>query len=74
MFQWLAKMLMKTPVGSSCACCEGRNRQLERMRREIIGEKEVFDQTKAEDIEFSVCPPEVCTVSAAEVKYDEKKD
>ncbi len=41
MFEWLVKMLIHTPVGSSgCACCEGRRRQLEKMRREITGEDE----------------------------------
>ena len=39
MFQWLSKMLMNTPVcPSSCACGEGRRAELEKMRREIVGE------------------------------------
>lgn len=25
MFKWLADMLVKTPVQSSCSCCEGKN-------------------------------------------------
>lgn len=42
MFGWLAKMLMATPVGpSGCACCEGKRRQLEKMRRQITGEEEL---------------------------------
>lgn len=24
MFKWLADMLVKTPVQSSCSCCEGK--------------------------------------------------
>ncbi|MBQ8436784.1 MAG: hypothetical protein IJX20_03950 [Alphaproteobacteria bacterium] len=36
MFEWLAKMMLKTPVMSSgCACCEGKRQRLEKMRQEI---------------------------------------
>ncbi len=43
MFEWLAKMMLKTPVMSSgCACCEGKRQRLEKMRQEIEqGEVEV---------------------------------
>lgn len=36
MFKWLADMLVKTPVQSSCSCCEGKKRQLQKMQEAII--------------------------------------
>lgn len=30
MFKWLADMLVKTPVQGTCACCEGKKRQLQK--------------------------------------------
>lgn len=27
MFKWLADMLVKTPVQSSCSCCEGKKQR-----------------------------------------------
>lgn len=36
MFGWLAKMLISGPVqGSSCSCCEGKKKELERMQQII---------------------------------------
>lgn len=36
MFGWLAKLLVKTPyVGSSCACCAGKNEEMRRLQKAI---------------------------------------
>ena len=32
MFKWLADMLVKTPVQSSCSCCEGKKQRLQKMQ------------------------------------------
>lgn len=36
MFKWLANMLVKTPVQGTCACCEGKKRQLQKMQEAIM--------------------------------------
>ena len=36
MFKWLADMLVKTPVQGTCACCEGKKRQLQKMQEAIM--------------------------------------
>lgn len=47
MFGWLAKMLVTTPVqGSSCACCESKKKELERMQH-VIGNGGVEEEQKA---------------------------
>lgn len=58
MFQWLAKLLLDTPVASSgCPCCEAKRVELETMRREIVGEKdpEACDEKRKEDLSFNTC-------------------
>lgn len=35
MFKWLADMLVKTPVQSSCSCCEGKNNGCKKCRRQF---------------------------------------
>ena len=36
MFKWLADMLVKTPVQSSCSCCEGKKQRLQKMQEAIL--------------------------------------
>lgn len=51
MFGWLAKMLMQTPVQSSCSCCESKRERLEKMRQQIEkGKVDEDDQQNADDI------------------------
>lgn len=35
MFKWLADLLVKTPVQSSCSCCEGKKQRLQKMQEAI---------------------------------------
>lgn len=44
MFKWLADMLVKTPVQSSCSCCEGKKQQLQKMQ-EAITKGEISNET-----------------------------
>ena len=36
MFKWLSDMLDKTPVESSCSCCEGKKQRLLKMQEAIL--------------------------------------
>lgn len=46
MFDWLAKMLMTSPIqGSGCSCCEGKKKKLEKMQEAIVnGEAEPLEE------------------------------
>ena len=77
MFEWLVKMLIHTPVGSSgCACCEGRRRQLEKMRREITGENEPATAEKSADEQngYGQNYPFGCAIDVDNVGYGKKRD
>ena len=50
MFKWLADMLVKTPVQGTCACCEGKKRQLQKMQEAIMrGDVEENSPQAADD-------------------------
>ena len=37
MFDWLADLLLKSPVvGSGCPCCEGQKEQLKKMQKAVL--------------------------------------
>lgn len=60
MFQWLAKMLIHTPMQSSgCSCCEEKRERMEHLRRQIIGEENFPEPEKdvqsAQEIQQCAC-------------------
>ena len=53
MFGWLAKLLVTSPVqGSSCACCEGNKKRLEKMQQ-ALAEGIPSEETQEGKKEFS---------------------
>ena len=60
MFDWLAKLMLKTPVQSSgCPCCEGKRQRLEKMRQEIE-RGEIDEDKELEKKTYSSGPYVVC--------------
>lgn len=67
MFKWLIKMLLDTPVASvGCSCCEAKRAELEKMRREVTGEKEPEAEEQKEKLSFNPCKCQTYQVK----KYD----
>ena len=58
MFKWLADMLVKTPVQSSCSCCEGKKQRLQKMQEAILSGDIEGEPQSTEDAVMTCDTPE----------------
>ena len=58
MFKWLADMLVKTPVQSSCSCCEGKKQRLQKMQEAILSGDIESEPQSTEDVVMTCDTPE----------------
>ena len=58
MFKWLADMLVKTPVQSSCSCCEGKKQRLQKMQEAILSGDIEGEPQSTEDAVITCDTPE----------------